>query len=181
MSDALVIIDIQNDYFPGGAMELAGAQEAAGAAAGLLSRFRQAGLPVVHVRHESTRPGSTFFLPGTGGAQIHPLLAPQPGEAVVLKHFPNCFRETNLLEILRGFSATRLTFCGMMTHMCVDTGVRAAFDLGFACRLASDACATRDLAFGGRSVAAADVQTAYLAALGAVFAQVAPASELVLP
>lgn len=181
MNDALVIIDIQNDYFPGGTMELVGAQEAANVAAGLLSRYRQAGLPVVHVRHESTRPGSTFFLPGTKGAEIHPLLAPQPGEAVVLKHFPNCFRETNLLEILRGFSATRLTFCGMMTHMCVDTGVRAAFDLGFACRLAGDACATRDLAFGGRSVAAADVQTAYLAALGAVFAQVAPAAELVLP
>lgn len=181
MSDALVIIDIQNDYFPGGTMELVGAQAAASVAAGLLSRFRQAGLPVVHVRHESTRPGSTFFLPGTVGAEIYPLLAPQPGEAVVLKHFPNCFRETNLLEILRGFSATRLTFCGMMTHMCVDTGVRAAFDLGFACRLAGDACATRDLAFGGRSVAAADVQTAYLAALGAVFAQVTPASEIVLP
>lgn len=181
MRDVLVIIDIQNDYFPGGAMELAGAEAAGQAAAGLLARFRLAGLPVVHVRHESTRPGSTFFLPGTPGAEIHPLLAPLPGESVLTKHFPNSFRDTGLLEILRNISATRLTICGMMTHMCVDTGVRAAFDLGFACRLASDACATRDLSFAGRSVAAADVQTAYLAALGAVFAQVAPASELVLP
>lgn len=181
MRDVLVIIDIQRDYFPGGAMELVGAETAGQAAAGLLARFRQAGLPVVHVRHESTRPGSTFFLPGTPGAEIHPLVAPLPGEAVLTKHFPNSFRDTGLLEILRGFSATRLTICGMMTHMCVDTGVRAAFDLGFACRLASDACATRDLSFAGRSVAAADVQTAYLAALGAVFAQVAPASECVLP
>lgn len=181
MSDALVVIDIQNDYFPGGSMELVGADAAARVAAGLLGRFRQAGLPVVHVRHESTRPGSTFFLPGTPGAEIHPLLAPLPGESVLTKHFPNSFRDTGLLEILREFSATRLTICGMMTHMCVDTSVRAAFDLGFACRLASDACATRDLSFAGRTVAAADVQTAYLAALGAVFAQVAPASELVLP
>jgi len=181
MNDALVIIDIQNDYFPGGTMELVGAEAAGRVAAGLLERYRAAGLPVVHVRHESIRPGSTFFIPGTPGAEIHPLVAPQAGEAVVTKHFPNSFRETNLLEILRGFSATRLTICGMMTHMCVDTGVRAAFDLGFACRLAADACATRDLSFGGRSVAAADVQTAYLAALGAVFAQVAPASELTLP
>lgn len=180
MSDALVVIDIQNDYFPGGSMELVGADAAARVAAGLLGRFRQAGLPVVHVRHESTRPGSTFFLPGTPGAEIHPLLAPLPGESVVTKHFPSSFRDTSLLEILREFSATRLTICGMMTHMCVDTSVRAAFDLGFACRLASDACATRDLSFAGRTVAAADVQTAYLAALGAVFAQVAPASELVL-
>jgi nicotinamidase-related amidase len=178
MSDVLVLIDIQNDYFPGGRMELEGAEQAGGAAAGVLARYRAAGLPVFYVRHENLRPGSTFFLPGTAGADIHPCVAPLPGEAVILKHFPNAFRDTGLLEALRALPATRLTICGMMTHMCVDTSVRAAFDLGFAVRLAADACATRDLAFGGRSVAAADVQTAYLAALGAVFAQVAPAAEL---
>lgn len=181
MSDVLLIIDIQNDYFPGGRMELDGAEQAGGVAASVLARFRAAGLPVLHVRHENIRPGSTFFLPGTGGADIHPCAAPLPGEPVILKHFPNSFRDTGLLTALRGLAATRLTICGMMTHMCVDTSVRAAFDLGFACRLAADACATRDLSFGGRSVAAADVQTAYLAALGAVFAQVAPAAELDLP
>jgi len=180
MSDALVIIDIQNDYFPGGAMELAGAEAAGRLAGEVLARFRLARLPVVHVRHDNIRAGSTFFLPGTKGAEIHPLVAAQAGEPVVTKHFPNSFRDTGLLEILHGFSATRLTICGMMTHMCIDTGVRAAFDLGFACRLVADACATRELSFGGRTVAAADVQAAYLAALGAVFAQVAPAAELEL-
>ncbi|MBU1041608.1 MAG: cysteine hydrolase [Proteobacteria bacterium] len=181
MSDVLLIIDIQNDYFPGGAMELEGALAAGQVAAGVLARFRAASLPVIHVRHENLRPGATFFLPGTSGAEIHPCVVPLPGESVVLKHFPSSFRDTNLLDILRGMSATRLTVCGMMTHMCVDTTVRAAFDLGFSVRLAADACATRELAFAGRSVAAADVQTAYLAALGAVFAQVAPAAELALP
>ena len=180
VSDVLVLIDIQNDYFPGGTMELAGAVEAGQVAQGLLARYRAAGLPVVHVRHENLRPGSTFFLPGTGGAAIHSCVSPLPGEAVVLKHFPSSFRDTELLELLRGVSATRLTVCGMMTHMCVDTTVRAAFDLGFAVRLAADACATRDLSFAGRTVAAADVQTAYLAALAAVFAQAAPAAELAL-
>lgn len=187
ISDVLVIIDIQNDYFPGGRMELAGAEAAGQVAAGMLARYRAASLPVVHVRHENLRPGSTFFLPGTKGAEIHPSNAPLPGEPVVLKHFPNAFRDTNLLDILRKMSATRLTvggrltMCGMMTHMCVDTTVRAAFDLGFTVRLAADACATRELSFAGRSVAAVDVQTAYLAALGAVFAQVSPAAELDLP
>ena len=179
LSDVLVIIDIQNDYFPGGTMELDGAEAAGQAAAGVLARYRAASLPVVHVRHENIRPGATFFLPGTSGADIHPSVVPLPNEVVVLKHFPNSFRDTNLLEVLRGLSATRLTVCGMMTHMCVDTTVRAAFDLGFAVRLGADACATRQLSFAGRSVAAADVQTAYLAALGAVFAQVLPAAELV--
>ncbi|MDQ7835284.1 MAG: cysteine hydrolase family protein [Humidesulfovibrio sp.] len=180
-NDVLVIIDIQNDYFPGGAMELVGADAAGQVAAATLARYRAAGLPVVHVRHESVRPVSTFFLPGTKGADIHPCVAPLPGEPVVLKHYPSSFRDTNLLELLRALSAARLTVCGMMTHMCVDTTVRAAFDLGFAVRLAADACATRDLSFAGRTAAAADVQTAYLAALGAVFAQVAPAAELELP
>jgi nicotinamidase-related amidase len=179
--DVLILIDIQKDYFPGGRMELVGAEEAGKVAAGVLARFRAAGLPVVHVRHENLRPGSAFFLPGTAGAEIHPCVVPLPGEPVILKHFPNAFRETELLALLRGLNATRLTMCGMMTHMCVDTSVRAAFDLGFAVRLAADACATRELSFAGRSVAAADVQTAYLAALGAVFAQVAPAAELGLP
>ena len=181
VSDVLILIDIQNDYFPGGRMELVGAEQAGSVAAGLLGRFRAAHLPVVHVRHENLRPGSTFFLPGTAGADIHPCVAPLPGETVLLKHFPNAFRETGLLEMLRALNAARLTVCGMMTHMCVDTRVRAAFDLGFAVRLAADACATRELSFAGRSVAAADVQTAYLAALAAVFAQVAPAAQLALP
>ena len=64
---ALVVIDIQNDYFPGGAMELEGA-DAAGAKAGIAIRsFREKKLPVIHVRHLSVRPGATFFLPGTRG------------------------------------------------------------------------------------------------------------------
>jgi len=178
MYDALIVIDVQNDYFPGGRMELAGAEAAGRAAAGLIGRFRQAGVPIIHIRHENTRPGATFFLPGTPGAAIHPLAAPLPGEAVVPKHYPSSFRETGLTDRLRLLAAHRLAFCGMMTHMCVDTTVRAAFDLGYECGLAADACATRDLAFAGRSVQAADVQTAFLAALGAVFAKVVPAQEL---
>ncbi|OIO04022.1 MAG: cysteine hydrolase [Desulfovibrionaceae bacterium CG1_02_65_16] len=178
MYDALIILDIQNDYFPGGSMELAGAEAAGRAAAGMLTRFRQAGRPVVHIRHESVRAGATFFLPGTPGAEIHHLVTPQPGEAVLTKRFPNAFRDTGLRDLLRGLGAERLAMCGMMTHMCVDASVRAAFDLDYACGLAADACATRDLEYAGRVVAAADVQAAYLAALGAVFATVVPALEL---
>ncbi|GAB6124741.1 cysteine hydrolase family protein [Humidesulfovibrio idahonensis] len=181
MSDALLLIDIQNDYFPGGRMELVGADKAGQAASRVLARFRTAGLPVVHIRHESVRPGSTFFLPGTEGAAIHPCVAPLPGEAVILKHYPSAFRETALLEHLRGLAATRLTVCGMMTHMCVDTTVRAAFDLGFECQLVADACATRDLAFDGRAAAAAEVQVSFMAALGSVFAQVVNAADVKLP
>ncbi|MDR3640340.1 MAG: cysteine hydrolase family protein [Humidesulfovibrio sp.] len=181
MSEALILIDIQKDYFPGGRMELVGAEEAARKAAFALGRFRAAKLPVVHIRHESARPEATFFLPGTAGAEIHPLVAPLPGEVVISKHDHNSFRHTGLMAVLQRCAATRLTMCGMMTHMCVDTGVRAAFDLGFDCRLVADACATRDLEHDGRKVPAADVQAAYLAALGEVFAKIVLATELDFP
>ncbi|SNR68972.1 Nicotinamidase-related amidase [Humidesulfovibrio mexicanus] len=178
MNEALILIDIQKDYFPGGRMELADASAAAEKAAFVLARFRAARKPVVHVRHESIQPGATFLLKGGDGSELHPLVAPLPGETVISKHDHNCFRHTDLMAVLQRFSASRLTICGMMTHMCVDTGVRAAFDLGFHCRLVADACATRDLEHEGRTVAAADVQAAYVAALGAVFARVSTAADI---
>lgn len=178
MTRALLLIDIQNDYFPGGAMPLAGAEAAAAGAARLLAHHRQRGLPVIHVQHIATRPGATFFLPGTPGAGIHPSVAPAPGELLVRKHYPNSFRETGLLAHLRDAGITHLTMAGMMTHRCIDTTVRAATDLGFDCTLAGDACATRDLEFRGMMVPAAQVQAAFLAALDGVFARVFNTSEL---
>jgi nicotinamidase-related amidase len=178
MNIALLLIDIQNDYFPGGAMELAGSVEAGQRAAMLLAAFRRTGRPVIHVQHISTRPGATFFLPDTQGAEIHPCVAPQEGETIVRKHFPNSFRETPLLEHLRESKITSLVIAGMMTHMCVDTTTRAAADLGFSCQLAHDACATRALSFGGSTVAAADVQTAFVASLNGFFAKVQSAGDL---
>ena len=178
MTKALVLIDLQNDYFPGGSMELVGADAAVERAALLLESFRAQGRPIFHAQHIAKRPGATFFLPGTVGAEIHERVRPKAGERIVVKHFPNAFRETTLLEDLRAAGATTITFAGMMTHMCVDTTVRAAADLGFACSLAQDGCATRALAFGGQPVDAEKVQLAYLAGLNGSFANVRPAQEL---
>jgi nicotinamidase-related amidase len=178
MTTALLLIDIQNDYFPGGAMEVVGAGAAATQAARLLAAFRKKALPVIHIQHLAARPGATFFLPDTRGAELHESVRPASDEPVFQKHFPNSFRETPLLEHLRNAGISRLVIAGMMTHMCIDTTTRAAADLGFACSLAHDACATRDLSFNGVAVPAASVQAAYLAALNGLFAKVLPASEL---
>lgn len=159
-------------------MELCGAEAAGARAAAVLDRFRTAGAPVVHVRHESARPGATFFLPGTPGADIRACVAPRAGEAVLTKAYPNSFRETPLASQLAAVGAKRLVVCGMMTHMCVDATVRAAFDLGYAVTVAGDACATRDLVYEGRAVAAADVHAAFLAALAAVYATVVAADAV---
>jgi nicotinamidase-related amidase len=180
MKTALLLIDLQNDYFPGGAMELVGSEPAAACAAQALKLFRERGLPVFHVRHEALKEGATFFLPGTPGADIHGSVLPVDGEAVVTKHYPNSFRETDLLERLRGAGVTRLAVAGMMTHMCLDAGVRAAVDFGFECAVLSDASATRDLSFGGRTIPAAQVHGAFLAALEAAYAPVMTVDELPL-
>ncbi|MDP1830449.1 MAG: cysteine hydrolase family protein [Geothrix sp.] len=178
MSQALLLVDIQNDYFPGGAMALIGSMEAGVHAEALLEAFRKARRPIIHIQHLAARPGATFFLPGTPGAGIHPSLTPLPGEPVFQKRFPNSFRETPLLEHLRGQGITELVAAGMMTHMCIDSTVRAAFDLGFQCQLVQDACATRDLTRNGATVAAAGVQAAFLAALDGTFAKVLSRKDL---
>jgi nicotinamidase-related amidase len=181
MTTALLIIDIQNDYFPGGKMELVGSPQAAEQAAGLLENFRAKSLPIFHMQHVSVRPTATFFLPDTEGVKIHESVTPRAGETVLVKHYPNSFRETSLLEKLRGQGIDRLVIAGMMTHMCIDTTTRAAADLGFECVLAHDACATRDLAFNGSKVPAREVQGAFVAALNGAFAKVMAAKEIAAP
>jgi nicotinamidase-related amidase len=181
MKEALIIIDIQNDYFGGGANPLEDSLNASLRAKTLLEEFRARALPVVHVRHLSTRPGSTFFIPGTPGSEIHGNVAPIAGEKVIAKNFPNSFRDTDLLDHLRSEGVTDLVVCGMMTHMCVDATVRAAKDLGFSCTLIGDACATRELEIGTKTVAATDAHTAFLAALNYFYATVKTADEYLHP
>src|SRR6185436_15506978 len=175
---ALVIIDLQNDYFPGGKMELEGAEAAAAKARKVLERAREEKLPIFHIHHLSTRPGSTFFLPGTAGAEIHEAVKPQAGVAVIEKNFPNSFRATALEEKLKAAGVKELVVAGMMTHMCVDASVRQAADLGYKVTLVGDACATRAQTFGGETVPARQVHAAFLAALNGFYAKVVAADEL---
>jgi nicotinamidase-related amidase len=169
MKTALLIIDIQNDYFPGGTMELVGAEQAGQKATEALEYFRNHNLPVIHIQHISARPGATFFLPGTIGAEIHPCVTPLPGEAVITKYYPNSFRDTALLEQLRDQRIERLAITGMMTSMCVDATARAAFDFGFQNILLHDAMANPNLNFNGVTIPAVQVHGAFLAALGSVY------------
>jgi nicotinamidase-related amidase len=178
MKTALLLIDIQNDYFSGGKMELVGSIQAAAAATRLLAAFRKELWPVYHVQHISAQPGATFFIPGTPGAEIYDAVSPLSSEPVIVKHYPNSFRDTNLLDRLQADDVSTLLVCGMMSHMCVDATVRAAFDLGINCIVTHDACATRDLAFDGVTVPAVHVHASFMAALGAVYAQVKGVDEI---
>ncbi|NMZ25749.1 cysteine hydrolase [Pseudomonas proteolytica] len=174
---ALILIDIQNDYFPPGKWPLVGVEAAADKARQLLQAFRQAGDAVIHVRHEFTADDAPFFTPGSEGAHLHPKVLNENDEPVVLKHFVNAFRQTNLREVLEQRSITDLVVVGSMSHMCIDAVVRAAADYGYTVTVIHDACATRDLEFNGKTVTAAQVHEAYMASLAFAYASVVSADE----
>lgn len=165
MKTALLIIDIQNDYFPGGKYPLVNPLAAAGKAYELLQCFREHGGHHVHIQHIELDPNAAFFRKGDSGSDIHDSVAHFEGEPIVYKHEANSFLNTNLLEILRGWDVERVVVTGMMTHMCVDATARSAADLGFQVMIAEDACATRDLQYGDTTIPADLVHKSFLAAL----------------
>jgi nicotinamidase-related amidase len=173
----LVIIDIQNDYFEGGAFPLPGADSAVANAATLVAAARSSGVQVIHIRHVWDAPDATFMVPGTPGAEIHDAVAPAAGETVVSKHFPNAFRHTTLGDTLRRLGATDLVVAGMMSNLCVDATVRAAADHGYTVTVAHDACASSDLEFGV-AVPAASVHAAFMAGL-TEYGEVLSSAEIV--
>ncbi len=171
MKEALLIIDVQNDYFPGGANELVRPYEAEKRIQELIAGSRAVGRPVVYIQHFNP-PDDSFFLEGTRGAEISDRIRPQEGDKVIVKRYPNSFLETELDAYLKSLGTDTLIVCGMMTHMCVDTTVRAAMDYGYRVKLAADACATMDLTLNGETIPADTVHRAFVAALDGVFAEI---------
>jgi len=174
----LLVIDIQNFYFPEGRVPLVEPEAASLQARLLIERFRAKGWPVVHVQHlpkDQTTPS-----PDSGDPQyrIQPNVMPAAGEPVIGKHYANSFRDTELLATLNRLGAKRIVIAGMQTHMCVEAATRAAADLGFEVVVAHDACATRALKFAGADVPAAQVHAAALAAMSGSYARVVSVDEL---
>jgi nicotinamidase-related amidase len=158
---ALLIIDIQDFYFPGGALPLIAPETASANAGKLLDQARAHGKAVIHVGHNAK-----------AGRAFHADVAPREGEPVIMKDEVNAFLKTDLQAVLQGGGVTRLVVCGMQTHMCVEAAARAAADLGYEVLVAGDACATRDLKHGETIVPAAQVHAATLATLDRTYAKV---------
>jgi nicotinamidase-related amidase len=151
---ALLIVDIQNFYFPGTGPGLVNAEQASLTAKEILQIFRDKNQLVVHIRHKSSK-----------GSEIHKNVEPLSNEKIITKEEVNSFQGTDLLEYLRSKNINRLIIIGMQTQMCLEAAVRAAHDYGFECVVVQEACATRDLSFGGKVVKAEDVQISTFATL----------------
>lgn len=166
LKKALILIDIQDFYFPQGDLPLHEPLEAAMKAASILDRFRRNGELVIHVRHA--------YEPG---GNINKLVQPLENEKVVTKEQVNAFLKTDLLEYLRQNEIKALVLCGMQTHMCLEAATRAGHDFGFECTVIADACTTKDLNFGDKTVAAQDVHASTLATLNRTYAKVISSEE----
>jgi len=177
MSIALVLVDIQNDYFPNGKMELHDPMKAARNASEILRWFRIKNYEIYHIQHVSNRTGANFFFPGTEGVKIHKSVLPLEQENVIVKHAPNSFLNTELLNKLKEKGIKELVICGMMTHMCIDATIRAAKDLGFECILIEDACTTKALNYRDQVIPAEQVHFAFISALNEMYATVYETNE----
>jgi len=158
---ALIIIDIQDFYFPGGMLPLNEPEEAALKAQKTLDAFREKDLTVIHVKHNAT-----------SGAEIHALVKPDDGEKIITKDKANAFVGTDLLDYLQENKIEHLVLCGMQTHMCLEAATRAASDYGFNCTVIEDACTTRDLKFGDEIIKAKDVHYSTLSTLNGTYATI---------
>jgi nicotinamidase-related amidase len=172
MNTALLLLEIQNDYFPNGRIPLEKSTEACAKAQTALATSREHKRPVIHVQHISTQPNAAYFLPCTKGAEFHPNVQPIKGEMIVKKHYPNSFKDTVLLNHLIKNQISHLVICGMMTHITLDATVRAAYDLGFTCSVLHDACTAKQLEFNHAIISAQDVHHAFLAALQTTYATI---------
>lgn len=178
MSTALILIDIQNDYFPNGKMELSNPVKAADNARKMLNWFRQNNDPIYHIQHISNQEGAGFFLPNTDGVKINEAVTPLEGETIIIKHTPNSFFMTELESKLKEQGVSELVICGMMTHMCVDATVRAAMELGFKSTLVEDACTTTNLSYQNHMVPADKVHFAFIGALNGIYANVVSTEDI---
>lgn len=169
---ALLLIDIQNDYFPDGKWPVENMAHAADNAAKILGHARAKNDFIAHIHHEIPVDNAPFFEPGTTGAEINSSVAPHANESTFLKHRPNSFHETILLDTLQSNNISRVILVGAMSQMCIDATARAAADFGFEVVVIHDATAARPVEFNTNTIPAADVHSVIMGALSRTYATV---------
>jgi nicotinamidase-related amidase len=163
---ALIIVDVQEFYFPDGFSPLVEPEKASEKAGIILNDFRDKDELVIHVKHATKK-----------DSLIHKDVYPKNGEKVITKHFANSYKETDLLEFLQQNDITEVVVCGMMTHMCVEATARASADFGFKVIVVDDACATKDIVYENDTVKASDVHLTTLGSIDRYYGKVMTTKE----
>lgn len=175
MKRALVVIDVQNEYFTG--------KMPVTYPAGSLDKILQAmdaahreGIPVVVVRH-TAKGDRGVFKAGSEQWQLHKKVAARPHDWLIDKSVPSSFAGTDLEKRLRENQIDTLTIAGYMTQMCCDSTARDGFHRGFAVEFLSDATGTLTLANAGGTIADHELHTATLVTQASMFSKVMSTSD----
>ncbi|GAA5812121.1 hypothetical protein MFLAVUS_005571 [Mucor flavus] len=166
--EALIVVDVQNDYFPDGNLPTWNPIETAEACAQLIQKFRQDGKQVVfvkHIIHDSQAEIFPALIKGTRGAEIHDIVKPLPTEKIITKHEVSSFVGTDLKEYLVSKGVKKLVVVGMMIHNCVNATVYSGVEEGFPCIVVEEAVNTMDQPYDGELVKAQDIKKAFLAGI----------------
>lgn len=181
MTKALLLIDVQKEYFSGGKLALPGMEAALEPIEALISHFRAGKLPILFVQHVTLDPDpDAAFAAYAIGTELHDRLPPEPEDAVITKSLPNAFVQSWLQARLQAQGVTELVIAGTMTQTCIDSTARGALDFGYPVTIASDACVAGALEWEGKAISAAQVQKTFLAALAALM-PVKPVAEITAP
>lgn len=144
---ALLVIDLQNDYFPNGKFPLWNTEATLNNIKSAIAKANEKNIPVIHIQHiaDPAMGIAPFFNEGSEGADIHPeILALAPNADVVIKHFADSFEQTNLEEVLQKQGVTELLVSGMMTQNCVThTAISKAAEK-YDVSILMDCCTTVD-------------------------------------
>ena len=167
---ALIMVDCQNTYRHG-VMQLTNVEPAIKEAQKLLQMARDLKIPIIHIQHDAGV-GTPYDVTAEIGA-ISSEVAPKNGEAVVVKNYPNAFVATPLEAQLKALGIENVVLAGFMTHMCINSTARGAFNLGFKPTVVASACATRSLTgANGKVIDAQNMHDGALAAIRDLFAVV---------
>ncbi|KAG1049355.1 hypothetical protein G6F43_008312 [Rhizopus delemar] len=181
MKEALIIVDVQNDYFPGGRLPTDSPVETAQAIARLMEKFRRENKEVVHVVHHSTEELLSrlrFLEAGTSGAEIHESVKPLADEKIMIKHDMSSFIGTDLKEYLESKGIDTIVVVGMMIHNCVNSTVYSGSHRGFKCIVVDEAVNTFDQPYDGRIIKAKQIKEAFLAGIEFAYAKVKKVEDI---
>jgi len=171
MTRALLVIDVQMEYFSG-ALPVTHPPDSLPRILAAMDAAVERGVPVAVIQHQAATPESPVFAPGGPGVELHPQVAARPRNVLISKHLPGSFTGTELGPWLAELGADTVTICGYMTQMCCDTTSRQAFHRGLAVEFLSDATGTLDLANSAGRVTAEELHRAILVTQAARFAKV---------
>ena len=139
---ALIVIDVQNDYFPGGKLPLWNAEETLGHIVKAISEAGKQGIDVILVQHVADQSkGAPFFIAGTTGVDIHPeILKAAPDAPVIIKHRADAFNGTDLNAVLDKSGIEEILICGMQTQNCVGLSAISKNAARYKTAILSDCC-----------------------------------------